>query len=312
MNALPVKSVKIPLTGMLTLLLCAAVLVSAGCSRSATKQYIRPGIDSSSIRTVAVLPFQNLTQENHAGEKIRSKVGIELLSRGIDVVEPGEISFAMKELKIRSVSSLRSEHIVNLGEMLGADKIITGSLESFGISPGVNVSYPEVSVHLVMHETATGRIVWSMWHTSGGASFMTRHFGAEGMTLDDLSEEVIEEAFSAFLHDWKPVFTKQQSPSEMLKRADLPGKTSPPAPARDLSKEISSEAPDKVEVKIQFAPAQEEPALSGGSVEETGDTQPSQEAEQKETLPTLGSIMPDLTVGTNEHLVYINEMQKEN
>jgi hypothetical protein len=150
-----------------------------------------------SNKTIAVLPFRNFTSDNYADEKIRSRISIELLSRDINIIEPGEILSVMKELKIKSVDSMLGKDIVSMGSLLKVDAVLTGSVEAFGISRGITASYPEVSVHLIMFDTITGDIIWSAWHTSGGASFWTRHFGAEGDTLDGVSERVIKEAFDA-------------------------------------------------------------------------------------------------------------------
>jgi hypothetical protein len=176
------------------LVLCLSIFFIYGCS-SAIKQYTRPSFDISVVKTVAVLPFENFTSDNYADEKIRSKISIELLSRGVNIIEPGEIVMAFKELKIKSVDSMRQRDMVSIGSMLNADAVLTGSVESFGISKGITASYPEVSVQLIMFDTVSGNIIWSAWQTSGGASFWTRHFGAEGSTLDNVSERVIKETF---------------------------------------------------------------------------------------------------------------------
>ena len=181
--------------GVSCLALFAFMIMMHGCSTGNMKQYIRPGADIGSIKTIAVLPFHNYTSEKHADENIRNKVSIELLSRGFDIIEPGEIVMTLNELKIRSLDSLRNEDIQNIGNMLQADAVITGSVEEFGISSGITVSYPEVSVHLMMFDTSSGRVIWSLWHTTGGASFWTRHFGAEGNTLYNAAARVIREAF---------------------------------------------------------------------------------------------------------------------
>lgn len=176
--------------------LCLLMFFIFGCS-STTKQYVRPNYDMGTVKTVAVLPLDNFTSDNYADEKIRSKISIELLSRDVSIIEPGEISSVLKELKIKSVDSMRDKDFVSIGSMLNVDTVLTGSVEAFGISRGITASYPEVSVHLIMFDAVSGNIVWSVWHTSGGASFWTRHFGAEGSTLDNVSERVIKEAFDS-------------------------------------------------------------------------------------------------------------------
>jgi TolB-like protein len=182
-----------------TILFSLIVFIS-GCSGSikhSIKQYIRPNTDISAIRAIAVLPLENFTSDNYADGKIKSKIIIELLSRGIDVIEPGEVVMTLRELRVRSIDSIRTEDIQNIGKTLNVDAVMLGSVEAFGISKGITVSYPEVTVHLILFETASGKIIWSAWHTTGGASFWTRHFGAEGRTLDNASAMVIKETFDA-------------------------------------------------------------------------------------------------------------------
>jgi hypothetical protein len=195
------------------LTICALLLLITGCSSGSIKQFVRPDTDMSTVRTVAVLPLNNFTLDNFAAQKVRSKISIELLSRGINVIEPGEIVLTLKELKIVSPDSMRKENIVAIGNILNADAIIGGSVEAFGISQGITVSYPEVSVHLMMFDSVSGDTIWSVWHTTGGAGFWTRHFGAEGSTLDRASARVINEAFDA-LFDKSVTLPEEPGPEE--------------------------------------------------------------------------------------------------
>ncbi len=173
--------------------LCCMVIFVCGCS-GAVKQYIRPNTDISTIRRIAVLPLENLTSDTYADEKIKSLVIIDLLSRGIDIVEPGEVMRTLRELNVRSVYTVPTKDIQNIGEMLNVEAVMMGSVEAFEIRKGISVPYPEVSVSLMLLESTSGNIIWSVWHTTGGASFWTRHFGAEDTTLDETSERVVKEA----------------------------------------------------------------------------------------------------------------------
>lgn len=162
------------------------------------RHYVRPNTDISDIKRIAVLPFENFTSDKHAGDKVRSMVIIEMLSRGMDVIEPGEVIKTLLESNVRSIHSISVSDIQNMGDALGIKAVLMGSVESFGMSRGVSVSYPEVTIHLMMLDTESGDIIWSTWHSTGGASFWTRHFGAEGRTLDETSSRVVKEAFNTF------------------------------------------------------------------------------------------------------------------
>lgn len=174
---------------------CYILIFTYGCSGSAgIKHFTRSNVDTGRIKKVAVLPLDNFTNNPYSHEKIKGLVNMELLSRGIEVAEPGEIISALQELKA-APGKLTPETIQNIGEALKVDTVITGSVSAFEIIRGMSVSYPEVTVNLMMYDAATGSMIWSVWHTAGGADFWTRHFGAEGATLEETSRKVIKEAF---------------------------------------------------------------------------------------------------------------------
>ncbi len=166
-----------------------------GCSAAKNyTSYIRPQFDIAGVKEIAVLPFENYTSGSYAAERVRRAVMIELMSKGIEVTEPGEITAVLRKQRIRSVRNITVENIRNIGEALGVDAVMKGSVGAFGISKGISVTYPDVSVNLTLIEPESGNIVWAASNTSGGPGFWTRHFGAEGPTLDEAAARVVREA----------------------------------------------------------------------------------------------------------------------
>lgn len=166
----------------------------SGCAfGNGMKHYTRPGVDTNSIDKIAVLPFENFTSDKFSDEKIRSLVIIDLISRGVDVIEPGEVRGLLKEMQLRSLNSITSRHFKQIGEILKVQAVMTGSVGVFKVSRGATVSYPEVSISLILHEAETSDILWSAWHTTGGAGFWERHFGAEGKTVDETAKILIDD-----------------------------------------------------------------------------------------------------------------------
>lgn len=174
-------------------ILIALLFVLGGCASNNVKHYVRPNADVNAVKRVAVLPIESLTPDQYAGEKVRRVVISELLSKGIDVIEPGEVTNSLRTLN-KPLGSLNSEDIKKLGEKLAVDAVIMGSVEAYKISSGLTVSYPEVSVNLRLVDTASGTILWSAVNTSGGAGFWTRHFGAESISLSETARRVIKKA----------------------------------------------------------------------------------------------------------------------
>ncbi|MBE0425682.1 MAG: hypothetical protein IBX72_03440 [Nitrospirae bacterium] len=155
---------------------------------------MRPETDIKNIKKVAVLPFENFTSDVYAGEKIRRIVITDLLEKGIDIIEPGEVTRQLQELKVKSIGSMKNTEIQGLGTALSVDALMMGAVEAFGLSKGISVTYPEVAVILRLIETDSGNIIWSIRHTSGGPDFWMRHFGSEGPSLSETARKVVKEA----------------------------------------------------------------------------------------------------------------------
>ena len=190
-EVIPICNMRMKIFVCVALSFLISGVVSCG---SDLKQYRRQGLDVDVLRKVAVLPLENYTSVEYADEKIGSLVIMELLSRGIDVIEPGEVGRVLEELRVRSVSSVPRSELRRMGELLDIQTVMTGSVGRYDLSRGITVSYPEVALHLMLLDTDSGSILWSAWHTTGGASFWTRHFGTENPTLEEVSKEVISEA----------------------------------------------------------------------------------------------------------------------
>lgn len=172
--------------------LCGALLALSACAPSA-RTYIRPGIDLRTVTKVAVMPFENLTTDRYAGKKIQNLMITELLrTRRVDVVEPGEIYKIIRASDLLSLNALSIENIKNIGRQLNVQAVLLGSVHAFGVARGVTVSYPEVTLHCMLFDTASGAILASTEQTSGGTGFWTRHFKAEGPTLDETAEDAVK------------------------------------------------------------------------------------------------------------------------
>ena len=184
----------IKLYALCSTLLAFCLLIAGGCATSNSTQYVRQNIDYKNIKRMAVLPFESLTTDEYAGEKIRKSVITELLSRGVDVIEPGEVTRVLIEQKIKSLSSVRTADLQNMAKTLGVEELMMGSVEAYGISRGISVTYPEVTINLRLVEASSGNIIWSVCQTSGGPGFWTRHFGAEGISLSEAANKVVKEA----------------------------------------------------------------------------------------------------------------------
>jgi len=140
---------------------CLAVLVvvTIGCATRA-QAFRHPEADLSAIARVAVIPFENYTSTQFAGEKVTTIYISELLMRiDVDVVEPGEVSRKLQNSGVVG-SRLSQSEIKSVGNALKADTLIFGSVQEYGRERFRNESYPIVSLNARWVDVATGTIIF--------------------------------------------------------------------------------------------------------------------------------------------------------
>ena len=170
---------------------CTLFLPACGV-KSTPSYYINQDTDFSFIKTVAVLPLDNLTNDRFAGESVRQVVISELLASGLtDVVCPGDVASACETVKIKAGRSPSAEQIRALGKTLRVQAVIFGTVNKYGEVREGNISAPEISITLMMADTGSGSIIWSVTKAYGGADFWEKHFGARADTMSETVLRVV-------------------------------------------------------------------------------------------------------------------------
>jgi hypothetical protein len=171
------------------------IFCSACGGKSAPSYYVNQDIDFSFIKSVAVLPLDNLTNDKFAGESVRQVAISELLASGlVDVVCPGDVMCACETAKIKAGQSPNTEQIKAIGNALKVQAVIFGTLNKYGEIREGNVSAPEISITLMMADTNSGSIIWSVTKTYGGADFWAKHFGVKADTMSEAVLRVVRDS----------------------------------------------------------------------------------------------------------------------
>ena len=178
------------------LLLIISLFMLIGCrGNMQTPYHVSKDVDFSFIKKVAVLPLENLSREQAAGEIVSRLTISELLASGLlNVVVPGEVMSIVNELNIENTSSLNKKQIKEIGRALSVQGIVMGSVEQYGYAKIGSSTVPEITISLMMVETGTGDIIWSVTKRRGGDGFLSRHFGASSQTLSKTALDVVREA----------------------------------------------------------------------------------------------------------------------
>ena len=178
----------------------AATLALAGCATSKTTKYMHPNMDLGAVRRVAVLPFENLTQDKSASEKAHKIFLTELLSlEAFEVVEPGQVTQYLRTNRIDSIEALGPAELKRMGEALKTQAIFMGSVVDFADIRTGSTPSAEVTIQLRLVETQSGVTIWSASRTRSGATASARLFGIGGQSLTEAARQVIHEELTTLV-----------------------------------------------------------------------------------------------------------------
>jgi TolB-like protein len=174
----------------------AVLLLATGCAghRGAQATYHDPNMDFGLIQTVAVLPFDNLTASNNAGDTVRD-VFMTMLQASVDiyVIAPGEVRRGISRVQPENPEAPTEDEFVRLAENIGADVLITGTVLEYGEVRSGSAASNVCSVSVQMIEGQTGRVVWSATATRGGVSAGDRLVGGGGQPMNLVVSKTVDD-----------------------------------------------------------------------------------------------------------------------
>lgn len=171
------------------------IIVSlASCASNVRDTHHDPSMDFAAIRTVAVMPFANLTNDKMAAERVRDVFTTMLTAtEAMYVLPPGEVARGISRVGVRDPSAPSPEEIQKLAGIILADAVITGVVREYGVVRSGSTSANMISLSLSMVESETGKVVWTSSSTKGGIGLGDRLFGGGGEPMNDITVEAIDE-----------------------------------------------------------------------------------------------------------------------
>ena len=200
-NVIHAKKIVFNLLSFKKLILYLILLHLAGCASIDNMPYHDPNMDFTSIRTVAVMPFENLTNDKSASERVRDVFANMLLSTGeIYVLPPGEVARGASRAGISNPSVPSTDEIIKLANILKVDAVITGVLREYGETRSGATSGNIISLSLKMIEVQTGKIIWTASSTKGGISMKDRLLGGGGKPMNEVTAEAVYDIINELFH----------------------------------------------------------------------------------------------------------------
>lgn len=176
------------------------LLTALSACRTTTQQtsYVHKNADLGAITKVAVLPFDNLSQERTAGDKVQKIFYLELLSLDVfEVAEPGQVTKVMRAQP--AADALGPAEYQKIGKDLGVDAVFVGSVVDYIEARTGTTPTPEVTIQLRLIETHSGTTIWSTGQTRSGASMSTRLFGLGGESMTQAARRVVRAELGTLL-----------------------------------------------------------------------------------------------------------------
>jgi hypothetical protein len=175
----------------------AVVFILSACASSHPDVWHDPEMDFGAVKTVAVMPFANLSQEQTAGANVRDVFMNRLLATGAVYVLPlGEVARGIARAGIADPTAPSPEEVVKLCGIIKADAVITGVVLEYGnVRSGSAIGYV-IALTLSMLEGQAGRTVWTGSTREGGISFKDRLLGPSGKPMNVMTSKAVDDAIN--------------------------------------------------------------------------------------------------------------------
>lgn len=176
------------------------LILLTGCGAT-SRVFVHPNTDMGYIKRVAVIPFENLTNEKYAGEKVSQVFLSEMLiAKDFDIVEPGEVNKALQSVEANGngsalfgpegASNLDLVKLQKITGQLNCQALVIGSVTSYEMVRVGQEQYPQISLNVRLVDGKTGTIIWmSSFTKRGGPGVPFIGFG-EKYTLSELTQDV--------------------------------------------------------------------------------------------------------------------------
>jgi len=165
------------------------------CASSPTDNtYYNPNMDFGAVKTVAVMPFKNLSNDKSAAGRVRDVFITMLLSTGeMYVLPPGEVARGAIRAGITTPTSPATEEIIKLAAITKVNAVITGVIREYGEVRSGSTSANIISLSFQMIETQSGQVVWNASSTKGGITMKDRLLGGGGKPMNEITEIAVND-----------------------------------------------------------------------------------------------------------------------
>ncbi|MDD5707117.1 MAG: CsgG/HfaB family protein [Kiritimatiellae bacterium] len=182
--------------------LCAAsILVAAGCASTSGDRYFtgtstRANVYVSpveaSVEKIAIMPFKGPT--DLIGTSVSDMFVTEMLRAGrYTLVERSQMGNVLSESEI-ALAGLSQQKAVEVGNMMGADGVIIGTVDEYGNVARGGKTLPVVGISVRMIHCKSGKVIWS--------ADLAERASDSDTTLPQQARQVVHQITAALYVKW--------------------------------------------------------------------------------------------------------------
>jgi curli biogenesis system outer membrane secretion channel CsgG len=182
-------------TALLVAVLCGCATEQDdyfGGGRSRANVFVSPA-RTSTIGKVAVMPFK--AQTELIGISTADLFVTEILRSGkYELVERGRMAQVLSESEL-ALAGLSASRAAEIGNMLGADGVIIGTVDEYATVAQRGHPYPVVGVTARMIDCKSGKIIWSV--------DLAKRAEGKAVTLPEHARAIVHEMMSGLYQKWR-------------------------------------------------------------------------------------------------------------
>ena len=153
--------------------------------------FVSPKVKNKVYRKVAVMAFK--APREIVGTSISDMFTTELLKTyKYELIERNQIEQILDEQVLSLKGVTDSQLAVKIGEILGVDGVLVGTVPEFGYTNVGNTDLPTVGINIRMIDVQTGTIVWSISNSAISKQPVSLSAFARGLIKTSISGLIME------------------------------------------------------------------------------------------------------------------------
>jgi TolB-like protein len=163
-----------------------------GCASTRPIVFFHPEFDFSAVERIAVVPFENLSNDQGMGKYTTRLFITELLAKEVfDIVEPGEVTGFLVSMGQLRVAELTNQQIQEMGTRLNVQGVIFGTVGESSQFRSGNMTSHVISLDIRMVSVETGGTIWASTINTSGPGFFARLFGLGEQTRGNAARKAV-------------------------------------------------------------------------------------------------------------------------